>query len=589
MNHLNITVSQRFTAAFSHFQNQWTSTLEKPKRSKKLVFAALAMSSLLSFGNAYAVDPITVEGSQVLVGGQPDGMAGNSYFWTNNTWGGAPFYNQDSVSWLKQDWKTRIVRAAMGVDEGSGNYLDSRSANVNRVRALVDAAIAEDLYVIIDWHSHHAEDYEAEAIAFFEEMARDYGDKNNVIYEIYNEPLNNTDWSSTIKPYAEAVIAKIRAIDPDNLIIVGTQTWSQEVEKAADDPITGYDNIAYTLHFYSGTHTKWLRDRAERAMDKGIALVVTEWGTTNYSGGGPIYLEETQRWVDWMKEFEITHLNWSVNDKNESASIVKGGANPNGGWSNSDLTDSGRWVRNMMRDFNGDSDNGGGDGSGGDSGGGTPPSNNAPNVNIFLPNSNLTVDEGYSLMVEADADDSDGSIQSTRLYINGSLVRVENYAPYQWGHSGSPNPSELNGLSAGTYTIRVDATDNDGDVSSDSFTLTVNSASSGDGGSDGDSGADSGDEETGGECQSYSGNKRSEINLSSSTCIDFAGGVTGKTIQVWDSDTNSSCNFRGTINSIDGSGSTAITSNYKKITGFSGSKLEFDASNGCQYVKVRRY
>jgi hypothetical protein len=581
MQQLHTKKMRSLDATRSAFKDLYQNYVKPSLFKNKMVKSAVFVAATVFFAPSYAVDPITVSGSEVHVGGQPDGMAGNSFFWTNNTWGGAPFYNQNAVSWLKNDWNTRIVRAAMGVDEGSGNYLDSRTANVNRVKALVDAAIAEDLYVIIDWHSHHAEDYQNEAIEFFEEMAQAYGDTNNVIYEIYNEPLQDTDWSSTIKPYAQAVIAKIRAIDPDNLIIVGTQTWSQEVEKAADDPITGYANIAYALHFYSGTHQQWLRDRAERAMNKGIAIVVTEWGTTNYSGNGPIYLEETQRWVDWMKEFNITHLNWSVNDKNESASIVRGGASPNGGWSDSDLTDSGRWVRDMIREFNGDSTNGDGGSTGGDSGGST---NSAPSVGFNIPSANPTVLEGYSLEVNADVSDSDGDVDFVRLYINGSFVRVENFFPYEWGHAGSPNPNELNNLTAGTYTILVEATDNDGAVGSASFTLTVEAPPTG-GGSGGDTGGGSG----GDSCQSYSGKSRAEINLSASSCVTFSGGLNGKTLQFWDSDTNSSCNFRGTISSSDGNGSISINKNYIKATGFTGTTLNFDSSNSCDFIKVRRY
>ncbi|MBF7073741.1 cellulase family glycosylhydrolase [Glaciecola sp. MH2013] len=542
---------------------------------KTSTLAGLILASALTITPAAAVDPITVNGSKVLIGGEEKGLAGNSYFWTNNTWGGAPFYNQDTVRWLKQDWNSRIVRAAMGVDEGNGNYLDSRTANVNRVKALVDAAIAEDLYVIIDWHSHHAEDYESEAIEFFEEMAQTYGTYDNVIYEIYNEPLQDTDWSSTIKPYSEAVIAKIRAIDPDNLIIVGTQTWSQEVEKAADDPILGYDNIAYTLHFYAGTHTQWLRDRAERAMNKGIALVVTEWGTTNYSGNGPIYLEESQRWVDWMQDNNITHLNWSVNDKNESASIVKNGASTTGNWSNADLTDSGRWVRNMIRQFNGPNDGGGS----------AEPSNNPPTVDLVIPTSNRTVEEGYSLVVEVDPKDSDGSIDFVKLYINGAFVRVENYRPYEWGHAGSPNPSELNNLPVGNHTIRIEATDNDGSTGSNSFNLTVVEADNGSGGSTG--GGTGGDGNN--DCQTYNGKARVELDLTSASCVRFSGGLTGKTLQLWDSDTNNSCDFRGSISSTNGSGSASISSNDKKVTGFTGDTIQFTSNNNCRFIKVRRY
>ena len=142
------------------------------------------------------------------------------------------------------------------------------------------------MYVIIDWHSHHAESYRSNAIAFFQDMARTYGTRNHVIYEIYNEPLQ-ISWSGTIKPYAQAVISAIRAIDPDNLIIVGTPSWSQDVDVAAADPIAG-TNIAYTLHFYAGTHGQFLRDKAQTALNRGVALFVTEWGSVNANGDGAV-------------------------------------------------------------------------------------------------------------------------------------------------------------------------------------------------------------------------------------------------------------------------------------------------------------
>ncbi|MDP6032234.1 MAG: glycoside hydrolase family 5 protein, partial [Candidatus Marinimicrobia bacterium] len=178
---------------------------------------------------------------------EPVCFAGNSFFWSNDNWGGERYYTPEVVSWLKLDWKTTIVRAAMGVED-PGGYLDNNVSNKNRVVTIVDAAIDEGLYVIIDWHSHHAEDNTNEAVTFFEEMADLYGEYDNVIYEIYNEPLD-VSWSATIKPYADSVISAIRAIDPDNLIVVGTPEWSQRVDLAAADPITNYSNIAYTLHF----------------------------------------------------------------------------------------------------------------------------------------------------------------------------------------------------------------------------------------------------------------------------------------------------------------------------------------------------
>lgn len=276
---------------------------------------------------------------------EPVCFAGNSFFWSNDNWGGERFYKFEVVSWLKLDWKATIVRAAMGVED-PGGYLDNNVSNKNRVITIVDAAIDEGLYVIIDWHSHHAEDNTNEAVSFFEEMADLYGEYDNVIYEIYNEPLD-VSWSATIKPYADSVISAIRAIDPDNLIVVGTPEWSQRVDLAAADPITNYSNIAYTLHFYTIYHQQWLRDRASAALDDGIALFITEWGSIGYSQVD----SEANEWMTWCLENKISHCNWAVNDKEEEWSILVPGASTSGGWVDDDLTDAGKLAKNIIKNW----------------------------------------------------------------------------------------------------------------------------------------------------------------------------------------------------------------------------------------------
>ena len=164
---------------------------------------------------------LRVSGNKIVdKNNEPVCFAGNSFFWSNDNWGGERYYKAEVVTWLKLDWKTTIIRAAMGVED-PGGYLDNKNANKNRVITIVDAAIDAGLYVIIDWHSHHAEDNTNEAVLFFEEIANLYGEYDNVIYEIYNEPLD-ISWSNIIKPYAISVITAIRGIDPDNLIVVGT-------------------------------------------------------------------------------------------------------------------------------------------------------------------------------------------------------------------------------------------------------------------------------------------------------------------------------------------------------------------------------
>lgn len=315
----------------------------------RTVTAALIFG--LSSTGALAVDPLSVQGNRILAGGQVRSLAGPSLFWSNTEWGAERFYNSNAVSWVKADWNATVVRAALGVD-GEGGYLEDPSGNKSRVTTVVDAAIANDLYVIIDWHSHHAEDHTSLAVDFFTEMAQTYGHYDNVIYEVYNEPLQ-VSWSGVVKPYAETVISAIRAVDPDNLIIVGTPSWSQDVDHASWDPITNYSNIAYTLHFYAGTHGQYLRDKAQTALNNGIALFVTEWGAVNADGDGAVNYGETQAWMNFLESNSISHANWALNDKEEGASALVPGANANGGWGQGELTASGQLVRDLVRNWGG--------------------------------------------------------------------------------------------------------------------------------------------------------------------------------------------------------------------------------------------
>ena len=289
---------------------------------------------------------LRVEGNKIVNNkNRPISLAGNSFFWSNDNWGGERYYTHGTVEWLKEDWNATIVRAAMGVED-EGGYLDNKPANKNRVKTIVEAAIDQGIYVIIDWHSHHAEDYPEEAIEFFTEMATTYGEYDNIIYELYNEPLN-ISWSETIKPYALTIISSIRAIDPDNLIVVGTPEWSQRVDLAAEDPIIEYNNIAYTLHFYTIYHHEWLRERASEALENGIALFVTEWGLIGYS----LVDAEASEWMNWCFANKISHCNWSVNDKEEEWSILVPGASYTGGWDESDLTEAGRLAKNIISNW----------------------------------------------------------------------------------------------------------------------------------------------------------------------------------------------------------------------------------------------
>ena len=293
---------------------------------------------------------LSVKGNQIVnKNGDAVSFAGNSFFWSNEYWRGASFYNKDLVKWLKDDWNSDIVRCAMAVDyKVKDGYLNNPKANVENVEAVVDASIELGLYVIIDWHSHLAHENEKEAIEFFKQMATKYGKYDNVIYEIFNEPLQ-ISWSDDIKPYAENVIAAIREIDPDNLIVVGTPKWSQDVDIASEDPILGYKNIAYTLHFYAASHKGWLMNKTKKALDNGVAVFVTEWGTVKADGDGKPDEESVAKWMKFMKENNLSHCNWAINDKLEGASIIYPGASHRGGWKDSQLTESGKIAKKCIK------------------------------------------------------------------------------------------------------------------------------------------------------------------------------------------------------------------------------------------------
>jgi nicotinamidase-related amidase len=296
--------------------------------------------------------------SQVQFGGPNTSVAGVSMFWSNGKYGNDRFYNADVVTWLAQDWGAKLIRAAMAVDDnrpGSttpveelGGYTTREFDNTLNVKRVVNAAVENGIYVIIDWHSHSADQNTAAAVEFFGKMASIYGSYNNVIYEIYNEPVN-PGWAQ-IKQYAQPVIAAIRAQDPDNLIVVGTPSYSSRVADAAADPIDD-NNVAYTLHFYAGevAHNDY-RATATTAMNAGLAVMVTEWGTTPASGLGNPDTASTNTWMQFLKANNISNANWALADQGEgTASQLLAGASASGEWTDAQLTTSGRLVRGIIK------------------------------------------------------------------------------------------------------------------------------------------------------------------------------------------------------------------------------------------------
>lgn len=265
-------------------------------------------------------------------------------------WAGK-FANENVLRWLRDDFNIQVWRSAMYLAE-DGYALQRNLKSI--LEESVEAAINLGLYVIIDWHVHLDRSpmvYKELSLEFFGEMAQKYGSYPNVIYEICNEPNGaHVTWDGVIKPYAEEIIAEIRKYDPDNIIIVGTPSWSQGVDKAAWNPIKS-NNIMYTLHFYAGSHDQELMDKVTFAVDMGLPVFVTECGTTQASGGGGVFETEFLEWLSFLKKHQISWVNWSVTNKGEDSGILVFNADreAKGGWTDMELSQSGKFVRKILR------------------------------------------------------------------------------------------------------------------------------------------------------------------------------------------------------------------------------------------------
>lgn len=296
---------------------------------------------------AKQVQRLHVEGTKLVnEKGETTVLKGISYGW-HCIW--PYFWNPECCDYIIKEWHPQVVRAAMGVaksNEGEmkDNYRDNPAMAITRLCDVVDTAIKNDVYVIIDWHSHDI--FTEDAVKFFKVMAEKYKGVPNVIYEIFNEP-DYESWAE-VKEYSETVIKAIRDIEKDAIILVGCPHWDQDVDKIADDRIKGYDNLMYTMHFYAATHKKALRDRTDVALKKGLPIFVSECAGMEASGDGPLDMKEWNDYISWMAANDLSWCAWSISDKVETCSMLVPGANRKGHWTDAEIKPWGRIVREEL-------------------------------------------------------------------------------------------------------------------------------------------------------------------------------------------------------------------------------------------------
>lgn len=262
------------------------------------------------------------------------------------------YINNDFFRQLREDFGVNVIRLAMYTDEYNGYCT---GVDKNYFKSLIDNGIyyasQNNMYAIIDWHilsDGNPYKYIDEAKVFFDEMSKKYAGNNNVLYEICNEPNGGTTWSD-VKSYAVQIIDVIRKNDEDAVIIVGTPEWCQRIDQAADDPINGYNNIMYALHFYAATHTDELRNRMINAINSGLPVFVSEFGICDASGNGGINEAQANEWVSQMNKYGVSYVMWNISNKNETSAIFNSSCSKNSGFGVEDLSQAGQWFLKLMK------------------------------------------------------------------------------------------------------------------------------------------------------------------------------------------------------------------------------------------------
>lgn len=259
------------------------------------------------------------------------------------------YVNADLFANLRKDWGINAVRIAMYTAESGGYCTDGDKEELKRtVRAGIDAAIKDDLYVIVDWHTLSDNDpnmHVDEAKEFFGEISKEYANVPNVIYEVCNEPNGGTTWEQ-VKRYAEDVIPVVRANAKDAVVLVGTPDWCRGIDAAAADPLS-IGNVMYTVHFYAAEHGQWLRDKVEAAVKQGTPVFVSEFGATNADGDGGIDAKSADAWLTMLDKYDISYIIWNLSDKDEGSALFS--TNEARDPIESDLSAEGKWYRDWLR------------------------------------------------------------------------------------------------------------------------------------------------------------------------------------------------------------------------------------------------
>ena len=344
-------------------------TEEKPKDVKKVeetteetpveetpveeTTAATVDNKLDYYGQLHVEDGVLVDAEGETV--QLTGVSSHGLSWYPE------YVTADSIKALRDNWGINVIRLAMYTSDYNGYCVageEIQSVLKDNIDEAVTAATENDMYVIIDWHilnDGNPNEYKSQAIQFFGEIVRKYEDNENVIYEICNEPNGDTTWED-IKKYANEVIPVIRNVDEDALILVGTPSYSSDLDSVLEAPLD-FDNIMYTYHFYAGTHKSSARNSLTNALDAGLPVFISEYGLVSADGDGTVDTKEAEKWIDILKEYNLSSCIWNLSNKAEGSALISADCDKTADFEYEELSEQGQYFFDLLQNNKSNTEN----------------------------------------------------------------------------------------------------------------------------------------------------------------------------------------------------------------------------------------
>lgn len=344
-------------------------TEEKPKDVKKVeetteetpveetpveeTTAATVDNKLDYYGQLHVEDGVLVDADGETV--QLTGVSSHGLSWYPE------YVTADSIKALRDNWGINVIRLAMYTSDYNGYCVageEIQSVLKDNIDEAVTAATENDMYVIIDWHilnDGNPNEYKSQAIQFFGEIVRKYEDNENVIYEICNEPNGDTTWED-IKKYANEVIPVIRNVDEDALILVGTPSYSSDLDSVLEAPLD-FDNIMYTYHFYAGTHKSSARNSLTNALDAGLPVFISEYGLVSADGDGTVDTKEAEKWIDILKEYNLSSCIWNLSNKAEGSALISADCDKTADFEYEELSEQGQYFFDLLQNNKSNTEN----------------------------------------------------------------------------------------------------------------------------------------------------------------------------------------------------------------------------------------